>query len=317
MSSEMYEPAIFTNETVNYSDFYAWFKTKLVAAGWENITSKYSSDGDVWHSKGERGTRDYFFSTFAPNANNGMEVRQYLKYTPGTSGVAGVFEGNPAVAGQSMVYNGFSFPVTVAGYGVLPDTTPLLVHFSINKERVIIIITAPEGLFTGTTSSTSGLLGKSSLWYIGSPELYSTSLEDAHAPKGLIKFGSYVNTPYSTAGYYPYAQIYRSVGWDTNIGTASENRFYKLDTSTIFRNSNANASYPLMDIVAGGPYEGVFARIKDVFGLPQTTIGATMNIFDGDLITDGTYTYRVVVVQYSAYRIYTFDNSCYFAIRVS
>lgn len=314
----MYEPAIFSTEQVAYGDFYAWFKAKLVAAGWENITSNYATDGDVWHSTGESGTKNYYFSSFVPNTSAGMVVKPYLKYTPGNPGSPGVFLGNPNVSGHNVTYDGLALPIT--GTSTLPpDSASLTVSYSINKQRIIIAFTLAEGFFTQTNGSSAGMYGKSTLWHIGAPELYSTSDNDLDSAKGLIIYGTKVYAAGGSNNYFNnYAQIYRSYTSDTNIGPYNENTYYTLDANTLFRpRPISTGAFTLLDIIAGGPNEGTFLKLNDIFMVPEVTLGSSQGLYDGDLLTDGEYTYKVVLVQIPGFRVHPFSGATnIYAIRV-
>ncbi|WP_312339269.1 hypothetical protein [Anaerospora hongkongensis] len=322
MASEMYEPAIFMSEQVTYGDFYAWFKAKLAAAGWENITSNYATDGDVWYSTGESGTKNYYFQTFAPESHAGMITKPYLKYTPGVSGSAGVFIGS-GVDGGFATY-GLALPIHAGngfdGVFTPPSSSTLFsIRFFINKDRAIVAITLPEGLFTSDASATySGFYGKSSLWYIGAPELYSTSSTDSASSKGLIVFGTRRNQG-NGGFYYQGVSVYSSIGNDPVLKTYDINPIYKLDTSPMFKTRNVTGSFMLLDLVCGGSYEGMLMLLKDLFVVPKTTAGVYVfsGLYDGDLISDGQYTYKVILGQIGGYKIIPLDLTNYYAIRVS
>lgn len=314
----MYEPAIFSSEQVTYGDLYAWFKVKLVAAGWENITSNYATDGDVWHSTGESGTRNYYFSTVNFNSFGGMVTKQFLGYIPGTAGSAGTFIGNPNGAVDT-IFSGLAVPCGSANGNALPTSdTPIYLTYSINKERAIIALSLPEGLFTQGTGSTAYPYGKSNLWYIGAPELYSTSGEDdSQSARGLIIYGG----KYYTIGgdyYYPWLQIYRSAPPETTVGSYNENPIYSLDTVPMFKIRNSTGINMLCDLIAAGPYEGVFLKLNDLFLIPQPALkGFNTGLHDGDLLTDGEYTYKIILMQLHYYRILPLNSSNVFAVRVS
>lgn len=323
MSSEMYEPAIFMSEQVTYGDFYAWFKAKLVAAGWENITSNYATDGDVWHSTGESGTKNYYFKTVAPSLvstelwGGGMIARPYLKYTPGSLGSSGVFVGDGGITISVYVSNfKLAFPVTLTAQSTYcpPLTAEYTVYTSINRDRVIVTLTLPEGYFTG--ANYSGLLGRSNLWYVGAPELYSTSGQDSESSKGLIVHGTTLNQNGPNYAYQG-VNIYSSVGSNPVLANYDANPIYKLGDSPIFRLKNMASKYPLMDLICGGPYEGTILKLKDIFVLSEVGMGAFTDVFEGDLITDGEYMYKVIAIQLPTNRTIPLMWTNKYAIRVS
>lgn len=315
----MYEPAIFTSEQVTYGDFYAWFKAKLVAAGWENITSNYATDGDVWHSTGESGTKNYYFKTAAPGVSNalyegGMLARPYLKYTPGASGVF-VGDGGSSISGYETLFK-LAFPITASGQmSYRPPLDALYtVYFSINKDRAILTLTLPEGYFTNPNYS--GWSGRSNLWYIGAPELYSTSEQDSESSKGLIIHGTFLN---SNGPNYAYqgTNLYSSVGTNPVLSGYAANPNYKLDTSTLFRTrSISTGSYLLLDLICGSNYEGTVLRIRDVFIVPEVGSGGFTDLFEGDLLSDGEYTYKIIAIQLPGSRTIPIAYTNKYAIRI-
>jgi len=319
MASGMYEPAIFTSEQVTYGDFYAWFKAKLVAAGWENI-SNYATDGDGWHSTGESGAKNYYFNTFAPSLvvseyyGNGMHTRPYLKYVPGALGVAGVFTGDGGYNTSLSYPNSYklAMPSHTSAYYPIASDIKYTVSFSITKDRIILTLTLPEGLFAYPNL----FYGRSNLWYIGATEMYSTPNNDADSPHGLIIFGSTLVSS-GTNRYYQGQLVYNSANTSTVLGTYLDTPYYTLDASAMFRIPSISGKSMLLDIVCGGAIEGMLFRLTDVFIIPENVTAKYTEWFDGDLVSDGEFTYKVIVVQLPNYRIHPLNYTNKFVIRVS
>lgn len=105
---------IFTYGNCQKSQFYDVILNALLAAGWQNVTSNYATDGDVLKSNGISGDKELYMQIVPYNAaqfgvSAGADTsysmrtkpyaiwayRQQKKYTPGASGTAGTFS-NPS-----------------------------------------------------------------------------------------------------------------------------------------------------------------------------------------------------------------------------
>lgn len=78
---------IFKNEKVTKSEWYEWFLNKWKEAGWTNISSNPSTDGDVMYSEGVNGDKTLYIgfsgSITDPNSTGiSLKIRHSRTYTP-------------------------------------------------------------------------------------------------------------------------------------------------------------------------------------------------------------------------------------------
>lgn len=65
---------VFQTKTCLKSEIYANLKAIMIAAGWQNITSLYSSDGDVMFSTGEDSTLALCINLRSTNTTNANDT---------------------------------------------------------------------------------------------------------------------------------------------------------------------------------------------------------------------------------------------------
>lgn len=148
---------IFKKQEMKKKDFYAWFKRTLTENGWENISSKPSTDFDVFYSKGESGKDELYFqirefwtnnqtTTLSGSNERFFEIKLLKKYTPGTPGNAGIF---------NRVDEGFHrLQIAVTLIALEADMT---VYYNVNKNRIIFMTEYPIGL---DSHSVLNMIGK-------------------------------------------------------------------------------------------------------------------------------------------------------------
>ena len=147
---------IFTKEVMLKSAFYTRIKEILIAAGWQSISSRPSSDLDVFYSEGEDGNRGLYFnmkeygstvSSTLSNSNQGYLFFRLIKgYTPSqTVGQAGTFDRNESWRGINI--------------GSMVAQTPLTVYYHCNRNRLIVVVDPPSSLFTNSNPAICFLIG--------------------------------------------------------------------------------------------------------------------------------------------------------------
>lgn len=140
---------IFKKETMLKSAFYTRIKEILIGAGWQNISSRPSTDLDVFYSEGEDGNRGLYFNMkeFAGNVNvtlsNSTQGYLYFRlikgYTPSqTIGSAGTFERSTGEPWKAIMIG-----ATVA-------QTPITVYYHCNRNRLIAFVEPPSSLFNNS-----------------------------------------------------------------------------------------------------------------------------------------------------------------------
>lgn len=140
------EKYLYQKVEMKKKDFYSWMKQKLEEAGWENISSRPSTDFDVFYSKGESGKDELFFQIKEYNGSttgNAMsssnerffDVKLLMNYIPGDPGVVGTLE-RPNE----------SFHRLQICTGLLYTESDMTVYYNINKNRIIFITEFPVAL---------------------------------------------------------------------------------------------------------------------------------------------------------------------------
>lgn len=142
---------VFKRETVKKKDFYSRLKQILLDSGWQNISSRPSSDFDIFYSEGEEGNMGLYFQMkdFDTNANagfaNSTRGELYIKtlkgYTPSTTvGGAGTFERNDAWRTVRVTTN-------------LHLESDLTFYYHCNKNRLILYMYFPASYPSNASSS--------------------------------------------------------------------------------------------------------------------------------------------------------------------
>lgn len=137
---------LFKKQELKKKNFYAWLKQVLVDHGWENISSKPSTDFDVFYSKGESGKDELFFqmkeyTSTSTNDNLSGSVERFFdvkllkKYTPGLPGQAGILDRSNEAFQR--------LQISTSTISLNADMT---VYYNINKNRIIMMTEFPVGL---------------------------------------------------------------------------------------------------------------------------------------------------------------------------
>lgn len=140
---------IFTPVKLKKSGFYSWLKTMLNDNGWRNISSKPSTDNDIFYSNGETGNDEILFrikeyynadvnNTITNSAYVNLSVLPLRSYTPGVNGASGSI--NPST-GNSGFYND-----RIAQNNVISKESDMTVYYHCNKDRIVYIVEWPDYL---------------------------------------------------------------------------------------------------------------------------------------------------------------------------
>jgi hypothetical protein len=262
---------IFTSGTCLKSELYDLIINKLIAAGWQNVSSNPTTDYDVLTSPGNTGDRALVLNlrpipaagtvtnTIKTSAFCQMSARLQTSYVPGTAGAAGVF-GRPALAWTDV------YVAPVAASGQLAADTTLNYHVYADASKIILAIeyppaTAyspvliylgePDSQFAGETGSSSVVLA------VTNSATTATSLQICGTSDGM---GS-VTTPYALTTY-----ALLPAG-DPNMGN-------KRMVSNIYYGSAAES------------FRGMLDGVKCMLNVTVNT---------GDTVTIGAEVYRVLV----------------------
>ena len=255
---------VFISETVQKGNLYNRIKEILIENGWRNISSRPSSDGDVFFSEGEDGKRkmtfrmkDYLGSLTTGNAASGMSnsvnsnIDFYLvkSYTPGTPGNAGVFER----AGVNVM------DIRISNANLALNAT-MTIYYHCNKNRLVMVMEYPP-----RQKSTSG-----AFFFIGmSDRLIGRELADT-AP---ILSANYIR---GSSGVWATHQAD-----STRVAPYELTPYTSLVDSATFPGLSLNGEAFFSDIVYGSTVEGIRGVIDGIYVLP-----ANIPAQNGDIITD-------------------------------
>jgi hypothetical protein len=262
---------IFTPGTCLKKDFYNVLKTALTNAGWINVTSNYTTDGDVFISKGNSEDKTLVINLKPTQYNVSIvdhtydvdttvfcwaSIRFPKAYTPGTPGSPGTF-----VRPDTWV------TLTIAPYnwntGLAMDTTYYYKMY-VDKSKIIYSIEYPSGLSIAPI-----------LMYIGLPD---NTYSPEKGNRGMV----FVTTTIS-----PGNPMVADKPDDMGISASSYlvNNICTLAT----RNPNNAGKYAVSEMYYGSTTEGVRGKLDGVLALPNN------NVNTGNLIRIGTNTYYALV----------------------
>lgn len=264
---------IFTPGSCLKKDFYGTICSLLLGAGWQNVTSNYTTDGDVFISSGNTNDKALIINirkTETANVTdvtttNGVQcsIRFPSTYTPGTPGTSGVFTRpglwhmlpiGPINTGSAALNNCGALD-TVYNYKVYVDKSKIIYSIEyplgINLDCVLIYVGLPDSIYT-PESKNNGMVLVSSCYNSGGP----ASVFVADSPDGIG----------STSDGYPLAMY----------------------AVTPLKNPNTSNKYILSEIAYGNAIEGLRGKLDGIYVLPNGTMRTGM------LIKCGLETYYVV-----------------------
>lgn len=260
---------IFQEETVLKKDLGTWLINKMIAAGWQNISSNPTQFAMMKTTRDSDGLEclvylnDYFLKTAADS--NSLWLRLYLQkdYQPGTSGTNGT-SSRPVHPSGGSEYNRSLFRIAQVSF--LPLDEPITIRYCITKEFVCIICrpSAYRGL-----SPELIWFGLPTTWQVervnGAGIIFATSSYDTFNDNPLI-----TDTPaLAAASTYPYEL--------TAYGTLPP------------KQPDASGYYALASIYLGDSITGMRCKIPGIFAL------GAINILDKDIIQVGTKRFEVAV----------------------
>lgn len=275
---------IFQEETVLKQNFGSWLVDKMVAAGWQQISSNPpTGPSDTSTSK------FYMMKTTRPSdgleafigindgalrANNSslshtINLESFTDYTPGAPGSNGT--SSRSISGGGFLLN-FSTSTHTAGYRIcggapaLPLDTPLSVRFVITKTNVTLIIRIP---------SFYNIAG--SVIFFGIPD---TFIEEKVTSAALI-FSSITNGSTND----------QPLVCDTPRGVASVSRMYEApgEVLNVFKSPDNSGRFPLVPIYVGDSSTGIRHMAPSVYAM------GSGGVLDRDIIQVGGMNFEVMV----------------------
>lgn len=262
-------------ENIAKGSVYQRIKDLLISAGWQNISSKPTTDYDVFYSTGENGDKTLYFqmkdtSNTAATTGCYIDIRLINKYTPGDAGVAGTFD-RPSETWRNV----YLFTNISVNYDA-----PVIFSYQVNKDRIIFFADPPLPIHQGGCTGNIVYLGSPFL-FEAEPNCRSMSLAQTLYNSTTIAASNYVlstNQPYS------------------DLGATEALLTYKITPSAEYNNSDKRV---MSEIMYGNTSEGVRGKFDGFYALHP---GITRT-GHGDILTDGTSTYKVVNLITPAYLI--------------
>lgn len=267
---------IFTSGTVRKDGIYGLIISKLVAAGWVDVSSKPATDYAVLTSTGNTGDKALVLNLRDVNITgtnsvktttyNTMSYRLQDTYVPGAADVAGTF-GRPA-----LVWSGLNLVPTTLTTGTLAVDTIIKYKVYVDASKIILSLEYP-------IATTYGPL----LIYIGQPDSVYVS---ESAARGIV-VASTINM--TLAGNL---MICNS---PEDMGSAAAP--YVMPTTALMPLANPNAAgkYFESDIYYQSAAEGIRGKLDGVLCLLSS------NVLTGDSVIIGSKTYYVLVCHTQGY----------------
>lgn len=259
---------IFQKRTCLKSELFDTIVSILKGAGWENVASNPATEYAVMKSTGESGDKNLVFQ-LRPISNsnvndttttdfNVMSIRLIAGYTPGVLGVDGV----PARTISAEPWRTFYIaPTTTA----INRENELALWFSVNKDRLILIIETPSSLAFAPITH-----------YIGLPDVFSSEPDS----RGLI----WASSAYNVSGSM--VLVTDAVGeLPSNTASSTRSSYVTLPPSS----PNSAGSHTPVIMFYGNATEGWRGRLDGLHFLPVNAVA------NGDTLTVGTKTFRGVV----------------------
>lgn len=277
------KPVIFKKEVVAKKNWYTRIKEIMIEAGWENISSRPSTDFDVLYSKGESGKTDMFIQlkefdytstlSISSSTERTLYFRLPFSYTPGPPGQSGTFKRS---TGQE------SWRPILVAFDLLDKETFFTIYFHCNKNRLILLNDFSRGLTKGTIQMI-GISDRSlaEVEYSG-PIVAATQLYDI--PSGVCAS--------SRPGF---------------IRSSSYSLKVMMDIPPSFINLGF-----MSEIAYGDANEGIRGYIDGVYALHPDT-----RVISGDFVEYNGDLYRVIEVDgpFSTFYKGSFDKTVLYAFR--
>ncbi len=253
------------------ADLYKTLKNAMIAAGWTNISSLFSTDFDVMKSPGNDGTKNLLLQMRPTNTGNAnsTETTDYScwscrlldSYAPGATNQAGTIA-RAATSWYNMDWlseNYSQYQVsagTILNYRLLVDKNKIIMVVYppaslTGLNPVVFFIGLPDSAYCDEPDSRGFIIAKN--WGNGS----ATNVLVSNTPGGM----STVTAPY----------------WLPSMSQLSP------------KNPNAAGVYCISEIFYGNTSEGPRGKIDGIFALPNT------NILNGDILKIGDKQYQVLL----------------------
>lgn len=251
---------IFKNERVKKSEWYAWFLNKWIEAGWTNISSNPSTDGDVMYSEGINGNKSLYIGFEGdikkyPNSpsSQSMDIRHGRTYTPNNIyGISGKWEYTASNYGYTRIL-------------LCGDIDPDNMNHELN---MWYYVTKNWGMFITDGHMVKG--GRPCCFFVGAPEIELGPSDKTAiivgATKAFNASGTSMTIEYDTMWYTgnPFSvptggiNLTRYVAWKDysiasgNGNTAKQNT--QFCSTIVYGTDSIGYKYQLDDSILAAPY---------------------------------------------------------------
>lgn len=276
---------VFQEETVQKQNFGQWLIDKMVAAGWQQVSSNPPSgpsDSNTSKFYMMRATRpsdgleayvglnDGALRTVATGNSTNILIDLMTDYVPGAPGTVGtssrVLTGNNSISMSPEGSTAFVVAYKIGPVVSLPLDTPLSVRFAITRTNVTLIIRTPS--FYNVSGA---------VLFFGIPD----TLIDEKTTSGSMVFSTSTN---GTANDQP-------VVCDTPLGVATRTKMYEVtgEVLNVFKSPDHSGRFPLFPIYAGDTSTGIRHMVPSIYAM------GSGGVLDRDIIQAGGMNFEVAV----------------------
>lgn len=290
---------IFTPGQCTKAQLYDVVLNAMLAAGWQNITSNYATDGDVLYSTGVNGDKSLIINLIPYSGRNASGItasaandaaystrtttyaywsfRLEQSYTPGASGTAGTFS-HPSRTFNNPIYlfaglgPGSNWGATYyAGNITFPIDTVMNYYIYVDKSKLILFVKPPD------TYSINW-----SVIYIGLPD---TTFAKCDNGRGVI-----CALNWNWWGAFPLMTEYPDDGVVAQL-TGTNNYYTALTFVQPTTSPNQNGKYFLSEIYYHNSSYGLIGKLDGILGVSNN------GLTTGDTITIAGITYTIINIQ--------------------
>jgi hypothetical protein len=285
--------SLFTVETVLKGNLYQRIKDALVSAGWVYLSSKPSTDFDVFHSKGVDNNKELYIqlqdtgNTAGTNAIH-IGFRFINSYVPGESGVAGTFDTSRAANSWILLH---MFPG-----GTISTDTPITFSYTCNADRILFVVEPP----LAAANSISG-----NFMYIGALKSDTLDLNN----RGLVVSPAIYVSAFGLVG----SILINSAPYSDTVAPYKIEP-YRVTTLSDYNNDDKRI---ISEIYAGNTVDGFRGKLDGIYSIHIDGTGHHRTMY-GDILTDGTNTYKVIyTIPVGAMNGLFADSRTLYAIQIS
>lgn len=281
---------IFQTKTCLKSDIYNTIKTILLDAGWQNITSSYATDGDVFYSTGEADNLALFMNirSISSTGVNDIAITDYNvmsyrfpdTYIPGENGVGGT---PGRTVAQEAWKNLYVAPTATA----ISKSVTVTLRYHCNKNRIIFAIIYPDASGIAPIINYIGITDEIYVATSGSREMMFCTSAGAATANTIMMCNAVLSMP-------------------SDVASSTRNTYTQLPPKQV----NADGKVIMSEIFYGNPSEGLRGKITGVYCISSTT----PVINSGNIITIGTEQYLVLLCGSVSYNSFP---TLYLAIQIA